>query len=113
MYNIIILAVISFFAAFGLMELTRFIYSQWRCGGEVYYVLAPVKNRQEDIECVVRGIMLKTENAPVITVDMGSGDSTLGILRCLEQRYANLRVFTYEEYMEFLKETVEIYGKQC
>ena len=102
MCNLLILAVVSFFSAFGMIQFIRFLYSHRQCCDTACYVLTPVKNRQEDIECVIRELMLETESTCVIAVDMDSDDSTFDILRRLEKRYANLRVFTRDQYIEFL-----------
>lgn len=70
------------------------------------YLIMTVKNRQEDIEGVVRALawqIISKKNdiaKELVIIDMGSKDDTLKILSRLESEYEFLHIMTKESYID-------------
>lgn len=103
MFGIILGSILSFFAAFGIIEFIIFIYSEIGKKSDTYFVTIPVMNRQDEIEGIVRTAFLNSHSY-VVVVDLGSTDGTRAILEKLKERYDYLTVLSYEEYTSFLKD---------
>lgn len=74
-------------------------------------IVVRVKNREEDIERIVRSLIwkcLKVSNGGyipyIMIVDMGSQDNTLDIAKKLNKEYDFIIPMTYDEYLKLRSE---------
>ena len=115
MLKIIICSIICFFAVYGVLQLAvRIAESAHEVGlSELRtpYTVMPVKNREDDIEALVRSeawrmLYQNPERrvGDIVVIDLGSEDETLTILRRLSREYDFLHPMTKERYIEMLEE---------
>lgn len=102
MLNTILCCIVSFFAAFGVIQFIIFIYSEIGKKSDAYFVTIPAKNAENKIEGIVRTAFMNNLSN-VIVVDMNSRDNTAVILEKLKDKYENLTVFSYDEYINYLQ----------
>ena len=102
MLNTVLCCIVSFFAAFGVIQFIIFIYSEIGNKADSYFVTIPAKNAENKIEGIVRTAFMNNLSN-VIVVDMNSQDNTAVILEKLKDKYENLTVFSYDEYINYLQ----------
>lgn len=107
MSEIILWSLLAFFGAFGLVEFIRFVYTDWKSGNDDYHVIVSTRNKEKNIESVVRNTILATDCSSVIVVDDHSPEETKNVLEKLKSKYSYIRIITIEEYMDFLN------SKEC
>lgn len=110
--NTAVIVVLCVFAVCGLIS----IISKWvnwiintaeKDVGDIYLIMT-VKNRQEDIEGIVRTLAWKIISRKnditkeLVIIDTGSEDDTLKILSRLEKEYEFLHIMTKESYIDML-----------
>lgn len=102
MSEIIMWSLLAFFGAFGLVEFIRFVYTDWNSEYGDYHVVISTRNKEENIESVIRNTVLATDCSSIIVISDEPTDKTLEILERLQTRYPYIRVITMEEYLDFL-----------
>ena len=104
MEQLIICLAILLLAVYGLLVLLKELISPRRKMDEEGLKLAViVKNREQDIEWIVRKLMAGEDvlttrcKRPIIILDMDSNDDTYGILEKLDMEYDELEVLPFTE----------------
>lgn len=104
MFNIILLGVVCFFCAFGVVEFFRLIM----CGfsgsdGKIISVI-PLLNDGKSAEGIVRSAFYGNICSRVIAVDFGSTDDTLDVLNNMSKEYSAMSVMTKDEFLCYIKD---------
>ena len=107
MLEIIMWSLLAFFGTFGFVEFVRFVYTDFKSSYDDYHVVISTKNKEENIEGIIRTVMLVTNSSPMIVIDDNSSSDTKYILQRLKMVYPNINVLSIHEYMDFLN------SKEC
>lgn len=110
MLKLIITVILCIFACIGMSHvLNRYISGIFKSGKESLSspcIVFTVKNRQEDIEAVLRSFIWKCflnlnsgDIMDIYVVDSGSEDETMSILKKLESEYEFLSVYDKQSYI--------------
>lgn len=110
MLQLIITVILCFFAAIGMAHIyNRYISGIFSSHGSRLNspsVVFTVKNKQEDIEAVLRSFIWKfflskgsEEILDISVVDLNSEDETMSILKKLEDEYDFLKVYDKQSYI--------------
>ncbi len=103
MSEIILWSLLAFFGAFGLVEFVRFVYTDWNNSAENFHVVIRVDKAKENIEAVVRNVMLATDTRSIIVLSNAPTDSESIILEKLQEKYSNIEVMETEAYIDYLR----------
>ncbi len=66
------------------------------------HIVLSVKNREDTIEGIVRGIIWESFPGDIIVLDEGSADDTPEILRRLEREIPSLTYMKKEDYISYI-----------
>ncbi len=111
--QILISAVICFFAVFGFIQLILRIKDTFFSGNgaDNYAIVVTVKNQQDSVEGIIRAVVwnclhnLGGKTVPqIIAVDLGSDDDTYKILQRLSDEYDFIKVTNKEEYIRIMEQ---------
>lgn len=114
MLKVIIYSAVYFLAAYGFLKLFgAAAEGMHRIGGrklQVPYTVIAVKNREEDIETLIRSeawrMLCGNEDCRVgdmVVIDLESEDATMPILKRLSREYAFLHPMTRDRYIEMIQ----------
>lgn len=105
-------ATICFFAIFGFIQLTRYIFTHLTHGkSSTFSILVTVQDQADEIESIVRNLAwqalhgLKCKEIPrILIVDMGSCDETSRICEKLEQDYPFVKYTSNQNFANLTQE---------
>lgn len=103
----ILVVVVSFFAAYGLVQMiARGVFHLRTAKGKkpvcLHRVLG-VKDAEDSVEGILRCMLLEDRPEEIIVLDFDSNDETVEILRRLRSIYPFLRIMYPEEYAEYIR----------
>ncbi len=109
----VVIVVLSFFAAYGIVQLVvkGMLSLRLRESREdvlTYRVLA-LKDCEDTVEGLIRSIAWEDIRENLIVLDLGSTDETREILQRLEREFDFLCVMTTAEYQVYLEEVLPGY----
>ncbi len=103
-------ALVWFFACFGIIQLAKLMFFNYKRGdiGDSYIIVVKVINKQDSIEGILRSIVwdnLKKGSCvpPILVVDMGSTDETPTILKRLAEEYSFIHVTDKTGYQDYFQ----------
>lgn len=113
MLNVIFKTIITFLAAYAVIDIVMRLFGVFfepAADGNDVFVVIKVRNREKDLEYIVRSIIWKNLSEAkggfvpsVLIVDMGSDDGTEAIARKLADDYSFIYYVTCEEYASFME----------
>lgn len=103
----ILVVVVSFFAAYGLVQMIAYGIFHRRIAKEkapvcLHRVLG-VQNAEDSVEGILRCMILSDTPEEIIVLDFDSTDETAEILRRLRSIYPFLRIMNPEEYIAYIR----------
>lgn len=107
MLDIILWSLLAFFGVFGIIEFIRFVYTDWKECHNNYHIVISTKNKEENIEAVIRNTILATDSTLIIVIDDNSSAETKSILKKLRDTYNYIQIMNLDEYLDFLN------SKEC
>ena len=102
MLEIILWSLLAFFSAFGIVEFTKFAYSDWVSSESCYHIAVCADKYNDDVEIAVRNAILATDCGSLIVVT-DNFETNRAIYEKLLQKYNYIRVMNTEEYTNFIK----------
>ena len=104
MFNVILLGIVCFFCAFGVVEFFKLIfYCDGKCKENVLTVV-PLKNSECNVESIIRCCIYGGGCDNIIVVDYNSCDNTENIAKTLQQQYTGITTYSKDEFIEFMKD---------
>ena len=68
MLEIILWALLAFFSAFGIVEFTKFAYTDWASSESYYHVVVCADKYNDDVEIAVRNAVFSADCSSLIVV---------------------------------------------
>ena len=110
MSELFLVSILTFFACIGMVHAAKKwllkSFDEEKSVDSLPSIVYYVKNRQDDIETVIRTYLWKfsiekhlNQFIRFIVVDLGSDDDTYSILKKLEREYESLLVFDKQTYI--------------
>ena len=106
MLEIILWALLAFFSAFGIVEFTKFAYTDWVSSENYYHVVVCADKYNDDVEIAVRNAVFSTDCSSLIVVT-DNFESNREVYEKLLHRYDYVKLMNTEEYTNYIK------GKEC
>lgn len=104
--QIFIVMIICFLSVYGAIALIENLIVRKKKkldSGNKVHIIMQVKNQEDNIEGIIRGITWESCAGDIIVVDEGSTDDTQEIMLRLENEFPYLHYMEKEEYIEYIK----------
>ena len=106
MLEIILWSLLAFFSAFGIVEFTKFAYTDWVSSENYYHVVVCADKYNDDVEIAVRNAVLSTDCSSLIVVT-DNFENNREVYEKLLHRYSYVTLMDTEEYTNYIK------SKEC